>query len=515
MDQKIYDKRLVRWTKLLQYYLRSHDPKHLLERARQLLFLINRLQMSECDNVDPRIRMGSTWTWWDDRFDLETDDVDQDPNYLAYGVDPPNPNEEIFPETVDRLGKPPVDDTLRESRYELLRLMKLCLYQALDDDISTSETLKRLWRFFMVNMNTNTYLLNWHYGYKTAEKWYLLGKQGQAEFLATLEVDGPAMTRWQRAFELSTVEDPMQRRTQGCFDALRATGSGDLHPRPLQLSRRGALGIECDSFRNSLPTFAVDFAPFVDHEGFEEHCSDQQKWFDLVDDWDALYEDVCPVCLETYDIAIEATASGSKHDLWMSSTFTPVKAQCSHIMCLPCFKTWIQGDSENHDTCPICRSKVPPPNPQEGYTNEFLHGFQLVSRDHSVWPQRYAESILELVDAYLSRLPSSLRGVALPDYSIGALNLSIWRHNVLDPVEKVMTTFLTGPPSDLDYFGPMRRALCLAALEGLRFARERLEAFLNGDQERYRTLRKWQLYSRAYYENVAFKLSMMDHVEEI
>lgn len=251
--------------------------------------------------------------------------------------------------------------------------------------------------------------------------------------------------------------------------------------------------------------------PYVVRKRFEEKCS-MEKWSDKVTDHAQLRDKDCPICYRDYQLESEVS---SKDDLALYAT--PVKMPCNHIICAPCQKGIAESGTASNELCPICRASMPPGNPHTHHEAE-LKSSLAKNRSTSRSPKEAAEGNLQILDRYLSRLPTSVRDTTSTPTAIDPNNLDCWSWNIVaTSILNVATSPVTirfveetdGNPSASDIDNRAQTALYC-----LHLAVERLRAFLKGDQHGYRTACTSELIARAHFENVVFMKALERWVED-
>jgi hypothetical protein len=111
----------------------------------------------------------------------------------------------------------------------------------------------------------------------------------------------------------------------------------------------------------------------------------------------------------------------------------------------------------------------------------------------------------------LSTLPACIRDTTPSTLAIEASNLTCWRTNILNtPASKVDTSALVNVSPGTN----MLDGKVGVALQCLHLARERLTAFVAGDQERYRKACISGLCARAHLENLMYAQFMSEFLDE-
>ncbi|KAH7384521.1 hypothetical protein BKA66DRAFT_441097 [Pyrenochaeta sp. MPI-SDFR-AT-0127] len=243
-----------------------------------------------------------------------------------------------------------------------------------------------------------------------------------------------------------------------------------------------ALKTECETVLQNLATFNTRSAEFVVTESFKEHCLHPYDWFNLVHDKNELHDYECAVCNTAFDILRQANLNSTRECLWNADKFVPVELFCHHILCLPCFKSWLHSGIENKNKRPMCRSLSQPPNPKTALMQKFDEDSDRLYYDASITICTYAELLVKLVDTYLDELPNSLKDISGAQYSM----------------------------QNGESLHSLRVAMFRAAIGNIRLARDRLPAFLRGDQDQCRNICKLELCSRAHLESVTFGVEVLD-----
>ena len=525
------DKRLARYAWLLKIcyagktfqFLHSagtrifcQAPDYQLRRALRRLIAIIDTQV-EGYGFSPRIRPGSDHYWWSTCTDHETDPSEHTFDPQADNVGSPvDPNTEIFPEMGTAGGRPAgaVTDELRASRYELLKRMKKILYDAQDNGASIQEAWKALWNLFMYAMSSNRYLLQWHNGEVVSDEWKLLGPAGQQAFLTkTFNIDAEAMVRWDSDIDLSTVED------SACHQANRfgfAAAVNKERSNLYQPPRGGALGDEIEVFFNAILTRLPLFIPFALQKGHDEECANVTKRFQEVTDRSELNgDDGCPICLLDYELTSEITTADP------DSHVIPVKMPCNHIVCGACAKRWADSDANNKDKCPTCRAAFVGSNPHEKHRDDLRNALTILSSDvDAMQAQETAKGLIQAVKTYVYSLPTSISDVAPTPTSVDAHNLFCWRQNILElPMHSLLYTGghinIPFEEDDDDVLTEILQAQRpLVALQCMHLSLQRLQAHMEGDQDKYRETCKNVLRAHAHLENLAFCIALHEWTEE-
>jgi hypothetical protein len=503
--------------RMLQFRLRTHSETHSLapythlQRAQALLFNIIHTQMNGAYPTSS-VRLGSTYTWRNVRLQQANHVASHDPNedlFAPFGsaVDPAT---EMFPEDeVFVFDSCVIDAELRESRHELLRRIKQIIYLAMDENKSVQHTILQVWQFWMSSMTDNVFLRRRHGGEAIANQWNNTNDQDCAAFLLRFHFDGEATSSWLQNTEHLIVEDPAERQTEEYASSLMKPDY------PASLAANGALGSENALFNHAYQTHMPTIITLARYVGFKEQCG-PLTWFSIIQDWDQLGSDnhECHVCFTAYDIPFEAGMSSLKAHLWSLGDPIPVQLACKHVLCMACLKTWAESHAENKDKCPMCRTYLPPPNPQSELVDGFdVKGMLALASNMTIHPQDYATAVLQVIDTYVSKLPSLLlehEGVGFSDRSI---NLTHWSTAVSSPVDEL--TSVHASDQDLrSWFHSYKAAWSFTALQDFIVSRDRLEAYLKGDLVRFRQVCKRQLYVRSYYQLIGFTADLLKWTRE-
>jgi hypothetical protein len=254
----------------------------------------------------------------------------------------------------------------------------------------------------------------------------------------------------------------------------------------------------------------VYYVSGVARQGFKEECTNLKMWAQKVVARADLADDDCPICYHKYILESELDTDASPpHSI-------PFKLlACNHIICAPCLKNWANSGSDNSTKCPTCRESLPPSNAHIDKALLLTHGVRC-THDKDEMPQVMAEKVHGLINTYLSTLPTALRDttpLALPTDVDSSLNC--WRINILEtPAADVETSILhiSIPPGTTEE--GYKVSMLTTALQCLRLARKRLEAFMQGDLEGYRKACIEGLHARVHLENLAYFKAIGEFIDE-
>jgi hypothetical protein len=269
------------------------------------------------------------------------------------------------------------------------------------------------------------------------------------------------------------------------------------------MSRAGSLGFENTQFITSVLFWHADYDSYVVDKDFEEQvgCFQCCK---PVSDRDDLYDSDCPICFAPYEITSEID-SGS-HQLPTDDHSRPVRMRCDHIVCLLCLRKWASSDN---DKCPTCRTDfLSRPDPDETWVEEFREQVEdLASAEQSATktPEALAMALLETVDGFFNRLPACFRYVIAPSHCENPRNLRTWPQLMLLTPSEFVSEHKSGFDSEC-----MFDASSQAALWCLDLARQRLKAYLRGDQEMFRAVCTNELFAYANAECLTLQYLFVD-----
>ncbi|KAF2130624.1 hypothetical protein P153DRAFT_430791 [Dothidotthia symphoricarpi CBS 119687] len=480
MDQAKKDHVLRRLTRFFQLHLSVRTlhfyhndqvddpsiPNYHLRRARLLLFRFLHFGLKLSAERFPHDHMLLRWVFT---------------GYTTNG-----PFQECGPGEDERVA----DDTIMLSRDELL---KGILYHSVsnthDNGKPIHDTLKDLYVYFMDAMVSNEYLRTWHAGQKVACEWNSLSERHTLEFLTGFEIGKDAMARWGAEIDKRAVHDLTYWRSR------------EFQDEPLKT--------ECNLFDQEFFILENEASSFIQNLSFQEHCANKQDWCVPMQGYE-LPDEMCPMCSSTYD-----RVNTSALNPWDHTRPTPVQLRCKHIMCFRCFT---DNTSEAAVGCPICSTALSPPTPQqmnEKELNEDISHIKPLFLNGTLPCSKYAKYLLPIVSAYLAKLPSALPA---PDYSSEYFNFANWTDREMGFEAPLQTlNYVQGLVYGLDYRGweELDHARCQLAVDCMRLARDRLEAFLNGDEQVYKIVCKRQLYVRARYEGVCLSFALASWIRKI
>lgn len=468
------------------YY--SNKPEEQVQRGFDLLYNIVVRQM-QTSKSHPEIRLGSRHTWFTRRFDFDTEGGEgPGPHDTAHNT-PYDPNVETFFDTGTFDEKPKVDEELRLSRWTFLTELRGVLYKAHDEDVVPGEAIKIMWYFFMEQAGSNKFLKLWFTSEQIAAEWQKLTNKDA--FLSNLDIGPDSIKRWVQQCENQIISEDFEQRQAEVIVPF-ADAETEV---PGNLTQMRRMDWEISRFSRCLKEYASKFAKDVILRGFEEECADKNKWSKVVTERGQLYDEECPVCYSTYRLVANLEpVSGMP----VEQESVPTKMVCGHIMCLPCFNTWINGDAGNSHKCPACRAKLTPENPHLKYINDFL-GALSPWPNPNTRPATFARQAIEATDLFLSRLPTAIGSIELNEDTASFMSLTTWLANLNRLSRQV-------PEGVADYRNnkitqDIRHMAIKASLSGLLLARNVLEAYLNGDQDKYRNARMHHLFMRTSQVN--------------
>lgn len=472
-----------------------------------LLYQIN----GDASQIPPGVRTGSVWAWYHARYVLNLTS-----NY-AYAhtndsTPPVDPHNERFPEFVPRGGNVYVDDAMRVARCELLQCMKFSIFRDQDEGRSLLETVENLWTFYLHELWNNAYLRGYCGSEEIFQQLQVLSAEEQSTLHAGMRWDSAAYTAWLDRLDTTTGEP-----------------TGDA-------SQQAMLSYEISHCFKVYTSCADD--AHLSAEQLGDHESHLLKsWYHHVQSWQELEgkEESCPVCLDNYAIPFEATMVTVKladSSLTKDGHCCPVQLKCNHILCLACLKSWSQGPTrlQNYNKCPLCRTHLQPPNAQ--LTNILsLHDLSLpptiTSTTTATATTATATHLLNRLSTYLYNLPHLLSQYP-PSHHYPFIDSRLaYQHSItlLHPTSRLRTHIAASVTTPClharqDTTCPALIAMInersfrgLFALELLRLARARLAAFVRGDREAYRVVRRRGVQADAEYGRVLYRSVFGDVVD--
>jgi uncharacterized CHY-type Zn-finger protein len=187
----------------------------------------------------------------------------------------------------------------------------------------------------------------------------------------------------------------------------------------------------------------------------------------------------------------------------------PVRmTRCQHILCAACMKSWIFSDNNNHQRCQFCWMPLQPYPP----IREALHRLEDAKAHMCDDADLHvgATTLLKAVENLLGALPPILRTVPEspggdiddPDFSFTQVaETLLWTADSIWGSEDSVTS--------------LRILECQRSYECLRLACERLKAFMHGDFDQYRAMRKRLLWSYVHVLTVYLKEDMTEFLKEM
>lgn len=339
--------------------------------------------------------------------------------------------------------------------------------------MSVQETWKALWNFFVNAMGSNYYLRQKHNGNVVAAAWRSLNVDGKKDFEAKyFDFDEKARKEWGQKPLSTTLAD-------------------------------SSLSQEVDIFMRHFVFLTNLFSDHVVQAGFIEACSNTDTWASKVTDRKELEDEDCPICFLPFQPEDELPLDTEEPKA------VSMKMPCGHLVCSPCLRDWASSGWDNRTKCPTCRAYMPPSNPQE--KKEDLLQVNISDIMELDDDEEAAKSTVEAIEKYFATLPASIKTTP-PQKAIEAYNLYCWSRNIFEMKPEEVSESLFGLISDLPVSGTDEE-IAEAALYCFHLIHERLKAFLEGDQDRYRTACTSGLYAHAHLSNALFIQDMMDEVE--
>ncbi|KAF2853073.1 hypothetical protein T440DRAFT_552887 [Plenodomus tracheiphilus IPT5] len=251
---QVNDMRLRRWTRMIQinfamrlFAYRLPDlpveqleaPGFELKRAKKLFTRIIFFQIDQSKSIEPgrKIRRGSLHTWRDALFTVVEPRID---TYAHRDnlIPPIDPNEEQFPEDLTLEGRGAINkesfviNGIRESRYQLLQVMKKLIHEDERDHRTVQDIINRLYQG----------------ADKMQEQLQALTASDRAKFYAEVDIGAPAFSKWLRDITTSADQWKFSDITQ--------------HRIRTELSR----------FDSILRGFEDELNDFAENVAFEESC---------------------------------------------------------------------------------------------------------------------------------------------------------------------------------------------------------------------------------------------------
>jgi hypothetical protein len=324
-----------------------------------------------------------------------------------------------------------------------------------------------------------------HGGVEIAACWDALsGEQQQTFFNDYFSIDRNAFFKWQSDLHNRQVEDPSIRQTEQYTADMEAFAAANGGGAPVKFGAHGNpweygdLGAELRHWD--------EFYLLVRGMCWEE-LNEKYSLQDIDDPTkpmpvskEELGDSECPICYSTYSMI-----DGSDPN----EEVNPVKIACGHTFCSECHQRCLDSAAATAAlSCPMCRVQFVWEEIPELCWSVHVENMFIVKRDdegvyyhRSGTIQELAEMLLRGIDLYMGRLPQEVFDDA--QFSITNNILEELADHVFGPtdqllpwVHKVETTSSL-PSHRMDYH------LGVAAILALR---NRLEAYLQGDAERYR-----------------------------
>lgn len=469
----------------------SLKPEEQLMRGFDILHNTCSRQMT-ATRLLPNVREGSGHNWFSRRLlpEMEADEVGPHDTVEADH----DPQIETFNEPRVHTGsssKPDVDEDLRLSRWVFLEGLRDVLYLAQENNVVPAEALKRAWLYLMDQCGICQYLKLWLHSHLIAAQWTSLSADEKQEFLKKFDLGPEVLESWIRQEESRVLLDTPEKRFG---DAVIPFAKADEQAAaPGGYTRVRKIHWELAQINRVLREYMGRFLPEVLRKGFEDECSDIKKWSTEVVDRQQLRDKDCPICFTDY--CLTAEDSDSKETV-------PALMRCGHIICISCFTTWVNGDTANHNKCTICRRKLPPPNPHIKYTNDMIAVMEKHQASKQPFGIQSSFDILKAVDLFLSRLPVDYRDTEPVGHDTNPANLTHWLNNMNRPHSELRAFLRNYRNTQVNKV--LHIIAAKACLSCLHVARDRLRAYLTGDQQAYTKACKDLLLVRAHQMNYEY-----------
>jgi hypothetical protein len=152
------------------------------------------------------------------------------------------------------------------------------------------------------------------------------------------------------------------------------------------------------------------------------------------------------------------------------------------------------------------------------YRDELLTASSTLEEDYALNSQEFAEKSLQAFAIYRSRFPNLLYDGVYSDAPIDANNMQHWLHNLAMPPKQVhMNTNLFSKANFPENPSTIGRAALVqkradAAMRYILWARERLDAFLKGNEDLYRQARECAMNACALCEKLTLLVEIDDYL---
>jgi hypothetical protein len=183
---------------------------------------------------------------------------------------------------------------------------------------------------------------------------------------------------------------------------------------------------------------------------------------------------------------------------------------------------------ENRDKCPLCRRPLPPANPASEWHQKLNEELHYLSYNTTLTVDEYADRLLLITDAYISKLPNNLAGLTASSHPLNLTtspvqirpthptSLGFWRYNILDPAATLSRTNhhlgreqdgrridrslqpLDASKKDLQTKAQHMGLVCFL------LARHRLQAAISGDTKEWERVCRTELHARAALESALY-----------
>jgi hypothetical protein len=377
------------------------------------------------------------------------------------------------------------------------------LRKSWQEDMSVQEATRKAWLLFIDFSTTHSDFTRRHDIEETSLWWDILGSsEREAFFREYFSIDAATFARWISDIETLQVEDPSVRDTKKFATAWRtfkAAHDGDYMHQLLSnvwCFELGSLGGELRHWA----TFIESYRPLLRQDLFEmfveKSCADEPNFKGLPASKEELKDDECPICYRAFIMADSDKPAGEVH---------PVKIPCAHIFCGECIANHSKV-SGSQMRCPLCRAVI--------YEIEVAYDDQdnwdglvaeVLIRSEAEEQQALGEEAIHAFDKYMATLPARV----IDDSKFDLVNDSLadLGNHVFGPTDQVLTFFdryRTDQPAGHISMETSRDLHYHVGIAGMVSIRNRLEAYLQGDADKYRHEVKRELQIRALHDTLLF-----------